>query len=106
LFGVFRPESAECSPSSWRKLNIERARRERTRTKRESWETKMINPPDLSTCSFTAADNRPVRVLLALNSPVTYVSSVATERRVRSALIGPDKKIVWRRRMTMEARTA
>jgi hypothetical protein len=65
----------------------------------------MIDPPDLSTWSFTA-DTKPVRVLLALNSPVAYVSSVVTEKRARSALIGPDDKIVWRRRMTMEARTA
>jgi hypothetical protein len=101
---VFRPESAERSPSSWRKLKIERMRRERTRTRRESWKTKMIDPPDLSTWSFTA-DTRPVRVLLALDSPMVQVSSAEAEMRARSALIGPEK-MVWRRRRTMETRTA
>ena len=65
----------------------------------------MIDPPDLSTWSFTA-DSRPVRVLLALYSPAVLVSSVEVEMRARSAFIGPDEKIIWRMRTRMEARTA
>jgi hypothetical protein len=83
---------------------MERTRRERTRTRRESWKTKMTDPPDLSTWSFTA-DTRPVRVLLALDSAAVQVSSAGGEMRARSALIGPEK-MIWRRRTTMEARTA
>lgn len=66
----------------------------------------MIDPPDLSTWSFTA-DSRPVRVLLALYSPAVLVSSaVEVEIRARSAFIGPDKRIIWRMRTRMEARAA
>ncbi len=65
----------------------------------------MTDPPDLSTCSFTA-DIRPVRVLLTLYSPAVPVSSVEAEIRARRAFIGPDEKIIWRRRTRMEARTA
>jgi hypothetical protein len=46
------------------------------RTRCESWKTKIIDPPDLSTWSFTA-DTRPVRVLLALDSPAVYDASSA-----------------------------
>ena len=53
----------------------------------------MIDPPDLSTWSFTA-DSRPVRVLLAVYSPAEFVSSVEVEIRVRSAFIGPYEKII------------
>ena len=65
----------------------------------------MIDPPDLSTWSFTA-DSRPVRVLLALYSPAVLVSSVELEIRARSAFIGPDDKIIWRMRTRIEARAA
>ena len=46
--------------------------------------------------------------MLVVGSLVESVSSesVVVEKRVRSALTGPDKKIAWRRRMAMEARTA
>ena len=62
----------------------------------------MTDPPDLSTWSFTA-DSRPVRVLLAPCSPPVLVSSVEDEIRVRSAFIGPNEKIIWMMRTTMEA---
>ena len=77
------------------------------RAKRKSWKTKMIDPPDLSTWSFTA-DTRPVWVMLVLGSLAESVSSesVVAEKRARSALNGPDEKIVWRRSMTMEVETA